>query len=510
MDCIHINGDNLTLEQIHQVAAEKRRVAIELAARDRMQYSRDCIEKIISAGRTVYGVNTGFGKLSHVHIAAKDLEELQLNLVLSHACGIGDFIPYELARSVLLLKANSLCKGYSGTRPAIAEFLVEMLNNDVIPCIPQKGSVGASGDLAPLAHMTLVMLGLGEAWWCGRQLPGDQALRQAGLLPLSLKAKEGLALLNGTQVMTAYAVNALRRALLLTKLADIAGAMTVESLLGTATAFDERIHVARGNSYQIKVAHYMQRLMADSEIVASHKDCDKIQDAYSSRCIPQVHGAVRQALSYCRTAIESEINACTDNPLVFDQDNEVLSGGNFHGQPIALACDTLSIAVSQLANISERRLENMMDPVQSGLPPFLTEESGVNSGFMIAQVSAAALVSENKVLSHPASVDSIPTSANQEDFVSMGTHAARKAVEVVDNAETIIGIELLAGCQAVDFRKKLLPGQGTRSVHQCVRQVIPTLHRDRLLHHDIKKIKEMIKNNIIVQTVENATGSLES
>lgn len=503
-----IDGRTLDLPKIYQVAEEHAQVAIAPAARERMHSSRAAINKIIQSGQSVYGVNTGFGKLSNIQIPSDSLEELQLNLVLSHACGTGLPIPQNVARAAMLLKANALCTGYSGTRPEIAEFLVDLLNTGVTPCIPQKGSVGASGDLAPLAHMTLVMLGQGEAWAGNVKLNGSEALKQVGLQPLVLQAKEGLALLNGTQIMTAYAAMTLMRALRLAKLADIAGAISVESLLGTKVAFDERIQKARGFQDQVKVAQNLRKMMAESQIVESHKDCGKIQDAYSSRCIPQVHGAVRHALGYVEEVVNTEINACTDNPLVFYQDNEVLSGGNFHGQPISLACDTLAIAMAQLANISERRLENLMDPVQSGLPPFLSPESGLNSGFMIAQVAAAALVSENKVLCHPASVDSIPTSANQEDFVSMGTHAARKAMEVVDNAESIIGIELLAGCQAMDFRKDLSPGNGTGPAYRRIRQSIPTMYKDRLLQNDIIAIKELIAQNEIVSVVEEAVGEL--
>jgi len=508
MNPILIDGHSLDLNKIYQVAEKHSKVAIASEATARMQSSRNAIKEIIQSGQSVYGVNTGFGKLSNIQIPAESLEELQLNLVLSHACGTGLPVPKNIARAAMLLKANALCTGYSGTRPEIAEFLVDMLNTEVTPCIPQKGSVGASGDLAPLAHMTLVMLGQGEAWKNGNKLSGLDALQQAGLQPLALQAKEGLALLNGTQIMTAYAAMSLMRALRLAKLADIAGAISVESLLGTKVAFDERIQQARGFKHQLKVAQNLRRMMAESEIVESHKDCGKVQDAYSSRCIPQVHGAVRHALDYVHEVVSTEINACTDNPLVFYGDKEVLSGGNFHGQPVSLACDTMAIAVAQLANISERRLENLMDPVQSGLPPFLSPESGLNSGFMIAQVTAAALVSENKVLCHPASVDSIPTSANQEDFVSMGTHAARKAMEVVDNAETIIGIELLAGCQAMDFRKNLAPGKGTGPAYRRIRHMIPTMQKDRLLQNDMIAIKELIAQNDIVSKVEEAIGEL--
>ena len=508
MEQLIVDGNSLVLEDIYRIAVKKQKVGISPDALNSMQKSRECIEEIIRDGRTVYGVNTGFGKLSNIHIPPDQLEELQLNLVLSHACGTGNLIPESIVRAAMLLKLNALCKGFSGIRPHVTTMLMQMLNKGVIPCIPQKGSVGASGDLAPLAHMTLVMLGLGEAWFNGEKLSGAQALEKAHLNPIKLAAKEGLALLNGTQIMTAYAAFALIKALNLVRLADIAGAISVESLLGTKVAFDERIQSARGYEYQVKVGLNLRTLMADSQIVESHKDCGKVQDAYSSRCIPQVHSAVRHALSFVSGMVNTEINASTDNPLIFYKDKDVLSGGNFHGQPISLACDTMAIAMAQLANISERRLENLMDPVQSGLPPFLASESGTNSGFMIAQVTAAALVSENKVLCHPASVDSIPTSANQEDFVSMGTHAARKALEVIENVETIIGIELLAGCQALDFRKDLRPGKGTEPAYTTIRQNIPPMHRDRLLQKDINKIKNLITSNEIVEAVEKSIGSL--
>jgi histidine ammonia-lyase len=508
MNRIKITGDSLNPEHIYDVAVRDYRVDIEQSAIDRMQRSRTCIEDLIASGKTVYGVNTGFGKLADIHISETELDELQLNLVLSHACGTGDFIPAPIVRAAMLLKVNTLCKGFSGTRPEIASFLVDMLNRGVIPCIPQKGSVGASGDLAPLAHMTLVLLGMGEAWVKGKRISGSEALKKVDLKPISLRAKEGLALLNGTQIMSAYAVLNIIRANNLVKLADIAGGITVESLLGTKVAFDERIQTARGFAEQIRVASNLRSMMAESEIVESHKNCGKVQDAYSSRCIPQVHGAVRDAVRYVERVVNTEINACTDNPLIFYEEKDVLSGGNFHGQPIALACDILAIALAQLANISERRLENLMDPVQSGLPPFLASNSGTNSGFMIAQVTAAALVSENKVLCHPASVDSIPTSANQEDFVSMGAHAARKAGEVIDNAETVLGIELLAGCQALDLRKNKKPGTGSKAVFDAVRREISTLQRDRLLHNDILKIRQLIENNTIIDAAESVIGVL--
>ncbi len=503
-----LDGASLTIPALYQIAYKNLPVAIAGSAVERMAASRTAIEEIIRQGRIVYGVNTGFGKLANIHIADDELEALQLNLVLSHACGVGDPIAAPIVRAIMALKLNALCKGYSGTRPEIATFLREMLNREVIPVIPQKGSVGASGDLAPLAHMTLVMLGMGEAWYKGGRVPGDIALGRAGLTPLKLQAKEGLALLNGTQVLTAYAALALHRGQQLAKLADIAAAISVESLLNTRAAFDPRIQLARGQRGQIKVAENLIRLLTDSEIVESHRDCGKVQDAYSSRCTPQVHGAVRQALDFVADVVAVELNASTDNPLIFPEDQEVISGGNFHGQPVSLASDTLAIAAAQLANISERRLENLMDPVQSGLPPFLAMESGTNSGFMIAQVTAAALVSENKVLCHPASVDSIPTSANQEDFVSMGAYASRKALEVIENCEIIIGIELLAGCQAMDLRTDLAPGAGTGPAYRVIRQHIPPMPHDRLLHADIQTMHHLVRQNVIVEAAEANIGAL--
>ncbi|MDZ7371028.1 MAG: histidine ammonia-lyase [candidate division KSB1 bacterium] len=508
MNQVLIDGTSLSLQSVHKLVHEGYEAAIAPEARERMQQTRQTVEGAIASGQIVYGVNTGFGKLSSVIIPHDQIEELQRNLVLSHACGVGDPIPTPIVRTALVLKANSLCKGYSGVRLIVAELVVELFNRNVTPIIPCKGSVGASGDLAPLAHLTLVMMGMGEALIDGARLSGGEALHRVGLQPLKLQAKEGLALLNGTQITAAYAVEALTRALQLSKIADIAGAMSTESLLGTNTAFDERIHRARGHKEQIQVAANLRALMADSEIVAGHRTCSKVQDAYSSRCIPQVHGAVRQALRYVQEVVETELNSCTDNPLVFSKEGEILSGGNFHAQPLSLACDVLSVAVSQLANISERRLENLMDPVQSGLPAFLTRHGGLHSGLMIAQVTAAALVSENKVLSHPASVDSIPTSANQEDFVSMGTHSARKALEIVENAETVLAVELLAACQALDLRGTLKPGIGSEAARRIIRRSIPTLDEDRLIQTDIQTLLKLIRNGDLLHAVEAAVGPM--
>ncbi len=505
---VTIDGFSLDLPTVCSVAQRRVQVRVADSAWERLAAARACVENFIRQGHIVYGINTGFGKLASVHIPDDELMALQRNLVLSHACGVGLAVPAEIVRTILLLKINTLCTGYSGVRPVVVEYLLKLLNNDVLPIIPSKGSVGASGDLAPLAHMTLVLLGLGEATINGEKSTGAAALQHLQLPPLQLAAKEGLSLLNGTQVLTAYAAHALARSQNLLKHADVAAAISVESLLNTDAAFDQRIQKARGHRGQIKTAENLLKLLAESEIVRSHRDCGKVQDAYSSRCIPQVHGAVRQALDFVQEIISVELNGCSDNPLVFVQEKEVISGGNFHGQPVSLACDTLAIAMSQLAGISERRLENLMDPVQSGLPPFLALESGANSGFMIAQVTAAALVSENKVLSHPASVDSIPTSANQEDFVSMAAHASRKALEVVENCEAVMAIELLAGCQATDFRQNLQPGLGTGIVYRLIRQHIPSMEKDRLLQSDIKEMIKLLQSGVLTDAVEKKFGPL--
>src|SRR3990172_88377 len=495
---IEIDGRSLTLDSIYKIAHKGAKLKITAEAIERMQNSRDCIDELIGRGNVIYGVNTGFGKLSNILIPAGQLEELQLNLLLSHACGVGDYLPEYIVRAVMALKVNSLCRGFSGTRPELANMLVEMLNRSIIPGIPEKGSVGASGDLAPLAHMSLVMLGLGEAFFNNQKLPGKEALKKARLQPFKLAAKEGLALINGTQVTTAIAAIALLRAIQLVKIADIAGALTVESLLHSKVAFDDRIQKARGFPCQIKVGQNVRALLADSEIVDYHKDCGKVQDAYSSRCIPQVHGAVRQALEFVQKTIETELNACTDNPLVFYDEKEVLSAGNFHAQPLSIACDTLAIAMAQLANISERRLENLMDQNQSGLPPFLAVESGKNSGYIIAHVTAAALVSENKVLCHPASVDSIPTSAGREDHVSMGALAALKLRQIHDQVRTVIAIELLCAAQGLDLRAPLQPARPLQRAHAAIRAVAPPVMVDRPLYEDIAAVVDLIGSGALL------------
>ncbi len=505
---VELDGNSLELEALWEVAQGRASLAIAPAAVSAMEASRRCVDQAIAEHRVLYGVTTGFGKLATITVSPSDIEQLQYNLLVSHATGTGDPLPQPAVRAVMAVKANSLAKGLSGCRPEVAHTLVEMVNRDVLPVIPEKGSVGASGDLAPLAHMALVLIGLGEAFCGGVRTSGREALAKAGLTPLHLAAKEGLALINGTQVMTAILALALVEFEQLLKVADIAAAVSLEAMLGTATAFDRRIHRARGLAGQLASAENVWRLLQDSPIVASHRQCHKVQDQYSLRCVPQVHGAAREGARFVRQLVSAELNAATDNPLVFAQDDVVLSGGNFHGQPIALAADTLAIAAAQIAGIAERRTHDLLDPAASGLPAFLTPEPGLNSGLMIAQVTAASLVSENKVLAHPASVDSIPTSANQENFVSMGTWAARKAAEVVANCRHVLAIELLCGCQALDLRQPLRPGPGTGAVHALIRQHVPFLDRDRTLQGDIETIKKLISEGSVAAAAEAVVGAL--
>jgi len=514
---MQIDGASLTLENLNRLARGEIDLKLAATALARMSASRRIVEEVLRAGRVIYGVNTGFGRLSDVQISARDLQALQKNLILSHACGVGPELSAPEVRALLALKLNALLGAYSGTRPIIAEYLFKFLQKDMLPVIPEKGSVGASGDLAPLAHLALVLIGEGEANFKGQRLPGAQALRLLDLPPLALEAKEGLALLNGTQFMTAVGALAFLQIKTLAQTADIVGAMSAEALLCTPLAFDPRIHIARGYAGQQQSAANLRRLMAESPIRNSHLQCGRVQDPYSIRCMPQVHGAVRDQLRTLQEIFAIELNAATDNPLVFVDDHcetepigEIISGGNFHGHPIATTCDFLSILATQLANISERRLALMMDPVASAsdLPAFLIENSGLNSGFMIAQVVAASLVSENKVLSHPASVDSIPTSANKEDYVSMGAAAAVKARNAVRNATQVLAIELLAACQALDLRAPLKPGPATGAVYNLVRKSVSTLVQDRILANDMAAANRLIASGEVVRVAESVVGEL--
>jgi histidine ammonia-lyase len=497
MKTISIDGDNLTLEQVEQVAFGKASVRIDPKAISKINKCRKYVEKIVDTGKTVYGINTGFGKLCLERINKKDIEKLQENLVLSHALSVGPVFSEEEVRAIMLLRANVLAKGYSGVRLELIQTLLDMINKGIHPMIPEKGSVGASGDLAPLAFIALVMMGKGWVFYKGRLMDGRRALKNAKISPLKFSAKEGIALINGTCVMTALGVLSLLKTERLAELADMAGALSLEAALCTPVAFDENIQKVRRYKGQGEVARNLINLTRQSQIREFHKACPKVQDPYSFRCMPQVHGAVRDALSYVRSILNIEINSATDNPLIFPDEDKVISGGNFHGEPVALALDFLGIACSELASISERRIACLINPEISNLPAFLTKEPGLNSGFMIAQIVAASLVSENKVLSHPASVDSIPTSNNQEDHVSMGTIAARKAREIVNNTEEVLAIEFLAASQGIDFRAPLKPGIDTGKIHREIRKMIPPVTKDRLLVGDLVKMKELMRTRFV-------------
>ncbi|MCG3158641.1 MAG: Histidine ammonia-lyase [bacterium] len=503
-----LDGKSLTLEILAQVAQGGAELELSGEALNRMESARRVIEGILHSGRVMYGVNTGFGKLAEVRISPDDLQTLQTNLILSHACGTGQALSAPEVRAVMALKLNALLTGYSGCRTVLAHYLHHLLAKDVLPVIPEKGSVGASGDLAPLAHLALVLIGRGEAWVQGQKVSGREALRFVDLQPLELAAKEGLALINGTQFMAAVGSLAWLQLHTLARSADVCGAMSAEALLCTPVAFDQRIQVARGYAGQQQVAANLRRLMADSPIRNSHLQCQRVQDAYSVRCLPQVHGAVRDYLQPLRDSFAIELNAATDNPLVFAEDNEVLSGGNFHGHPLAIACDLIAMLATHLAGMSERRIAFMMDTALSELPPFLVKNSGLHSGFMIAHVAAASLVSENKVLSHPASVDSIPTSANQEDFVSMGAHAAVKARTAVQNAMTVLAIELVCACQALDLRLPLAPGPAAKAVRDLVRAQVPPLTEDRVLADDLAAATRLLASGAVLREAENVIGEL--
>jgi histidine ammonia-lyase len=493
---LELDGQRLSLEQVAEVAdAGGVRVTLSEAARERMKASRAAVERIVSEGRVVYGVNTGFGKLSDLRIAPEELRELQINLVRSHACGVGPALSAAETRAMMLLRVNVLAVGLSGARPVVAETLLAMLARGVLPVIPEKGSVGASGDLAPLAHLALVCVGEGEAVYEGVRMEGAEALRRAGIEPLTLEAKEGLALLNGTQALTSVGALALVRAMRVARAADAAGAMTLEALRGTPAAFDERIHAARPHKGQQEVAAHLRDLLSESEIRASHLNDDpRVQDAYSLRCMPQVHGAVRDALAHARTAVETETGSATDNPLVFAATDEVISGGNFHGAPLALALDYAAIALCSLGNISERRTDRLVNPdMNEGLPAFLTSRPGTSSGFMIAHVAAVALLNEMKVLAHPASVDNLPTSGGKEDHVSMGMTAATKLRSVVECAEHVLAVELLAAAEGLEYRAPLRPGRGVCRDYDVVRRHAPRLTVDRALSHDIQRIAAALR-----------------
>jgi len=491
-----LTGRSLTLEEIEDVARRGAAVSLAPEARERVEASRAVVDEILRGDRVVYGINTGFGNFRNVVIAREDLEELQLNLVRSHSAGVGNAFPETVVRAILLLRANALASGYSGIDPGTLDALVAMLNAGVHPVVPEKGSVGASGDLAPLAHVALALIGEGEAMYRGEKLESATALARAGLSPAKLHPKDGLALINGTQVISALLADVVVDARRLVRSADVIGALTLDALLGTDVAFDPRIHVARPHPGQTASARNLRHLLAGSALRKSHENCDRVQDSYSLRCMPQVHGAVRDALDYASRVLEIEMNSATDNPMIFIEEKEVLSGGNFHGQPVALASDFLTIALAELGAISERRTERLVNPDLSGLPAFLVKEGGLNSGFMILQVTAAALASENKALSHPASVDSIPTSANQEDHVSMATFAARRLGDMATNTAGIVAIELLAAAQGIDFRAPLKTSPGLADAHALVRSRVRFYDHDRYFAPDITAIQRLVEAGV--------------
>lgn len=502
-----IDGESLELKQVLAVSREGAPAELHPSGRSKLLESRDVVENILAQERIVYGVTTGFGRFSDVLISRQDSDSLQKNIIMSHACGIGEPLPPEVVRAMMLLRANSLAKGFSGVRPEVVELLLEMLNAGIHPVVPAKGSVGASGDLIPLAHVALAMIGLGEVEHRGRVALSEAALKRVGLVPLQLTAKEGLALINGTQYMSALGALALLDAFQLFKAASIAAAMSFEALEGIAAAFDGRVQRVRPHSGQITCASLMLRLVQGSDLLM-RRDHKRVQDAYTLRCIPQVHGATLDALQYIRSVLEIEINSATDNPLIFPGSGDVISGGNFHGQPLALALDFLAIAVNELGNISERRIERMVNPaLNNGLPAFLTENGGLNSGLMLLQYAAAALVSEGKILAHPAGVDSIPTSGNQEDHVSMGSIAAYKGRQVVENISWVIAAELLTAARAMRFITHR-PGRGSGTAFRLLHDTLPAGDGDRVLYKDLQSVHRLLQNGAIIRAVEEAAGEL--
>lgn len=496
MSTLTLQPGRLTLAELRRVSREPVRLALSDAARADIEASTATVTRLLEQGRVIYGINTGFGLLANTRIALDDLETLQRSIVLSHAAGVGEFMAEPTVRLMMTLKIASLARGHSGIRLEVIEALIRLLDADVLPCVPEKGSVGASGDLAPLAHMSVVLLGEGEVFHDGRRLPAAEGLRIAGLEPLTLGPKEGLALLNGTQASTAFALEGLFAAEDGFSAALVGGVLAVEAAQGSRVPFDARIHAVRGHPGQIEVAAAYRELLDHSEIEASHEDCAKVQDPYSLRCQPQVMGACLDQLRHAARVLEIEANAVSDNPLVFPADDEILSGGNFHAEPVALAADNLALAIAEIGALSERRIALLIDRNLSGLPAFLVDNGGVNSGFMIAQVTAAALASENKTLAHPASVDSLPTSANQEDHVSMAAFAARRLADMNGNTAGILAIELLAAAQGVDFRRPLRTSARLEDAIALLREVVPFYDRDRYFAPDIARARELIERGV--------------
>lgn len=507
---IQLTGEDVTMESTWSVAYEGAKVGLSESSRKKMQESRDYIEKRLCVGEVIYGVNTGFGHFSQVRISSSDIEKLQVNLIRSHSAGIGKPFSPEQTRAIMYLRANALSRGHSGCRVAIVEKILEFLNNHINPVIPQQGSVGASGDLAPLAHLALSLIGEGHVWWKGEKRPTPEVLKECSISPLELQAKEGLSLINGCQVMTAIGLLSCYEGRRLIWMADLAGAMSLEALKGTRTAFDPLISLTRPHPGEAKTARNLLKILGPtSSIAESHIDCDRVQDAYSLRCMPTVHGAAKDTLGQTVRTLEVEANASTDNPLVFARDFKVLSGGNFHGEPVAFALDFMAIAMSSIASISECRIAKLVNPATSDLPAFLTPNGGLSSGMMIVQVAAASLVSENKILSHPASIDNIPTSADKEDHVSMGTIAARKLIPVIKNVENVLAMEILCASQALGFYDSMGPEAGVKAVYDFISKKIPFAQEDRIFSEDIEKIRQFINRQEIQKVLNHVVGDLE-
>ncbi|KAA0002835.1 MAG: histidine ammonia-lyase [Thermoplasmata archaeon] len=502
---IEIDGESLKIQDVVRIARGREEVMLAKKAVERINKCREKVEKIIDEGETIYGINTGVGELSNVRISLNEIEKLQQNLVRSHACAVGEELPEDVVRAMMLLRMNSLAKGYSGVTLNLVEKLGQALNKGFHPVVPSQGSVGASGDLAPLAHIALAFMGEGMVNYNGRKIPAMEALEESEIGPIKYKAKEGIAFINGTQMMTAIACLTIHDAFLLLKNAQIAGVMSLEALKGTDQAFREEIQKVRPYEGQIKCAKNLWKLTRGSSIIASHKTCPKVQDAYTLRCMPQVFGAIWDSLNYAKKMVEIEINSATDNPLIFD---EVISGGNFHGEPMAIILDLMNITITKLGSFAERRMARLLDTHLSGLPPFLAQKPGLNSGLMILQYVAASLVNENKSLAYPSSVDSIPTSANKEDYQSMGSTSALKSMRIIKNTEKIIAIEFLTACQALDFHE-LKASKASQIAYDLIRKKASMVQEDRPLYEDISTIANMVHSGEIVNAVEKEIGELE-
>jgi histidine ammonia-lyase len=512
MCALLLDKEMLTIDDLVRIARTDQDVDVSAEGESRVARTSALIERWVREKRVIYGITTGFGALCNVTISEPDTQRLQENILMSHAAGVGDPLPGQVVRAIMALRVHDLCMGYSGCRMETIRYLLALLNHGVVPVVPEKGSVGASGDLAPTAHLGLVLIGKGEAFYRGERLSGGDALQRIGLKPLALAAGEGLALINGTQVMTAIGALVVHDALRLSKMADIACAMTLEVLMGSNSEFDPRIHQIRPHPGQQVTADNMLRLTADSQIISSHEGCARVQDAYTLRCAPQIHGASKDAVAHARRVIDIEINSTTTNPLIFADTEEVRLGGNFHGQPVAMAADYLSMGLAELGSVSERRIERLVNPQLSELPAFLIKQGGINSGYMIGQYAAAALVSENKVLAHPACVDSIPTSANKEDHVSMGTIGIRQSREILTNVENVIAVELLCAAQAYDLlteNRHLTAGKGTREAYRVIRRHVPYMDCDRELYKDMETVVAVLRSGEILDAVEAAVGRIK-